>query len=60
MKTLESRLQVLESLSAKDEVVGLEVCRYEDWPDPVPPDWRETSAGSGFWLTPVEVTHEKS
>ena len=60
MKTLDSRLLALESLSAKDEIVGLEVCSYEDWPDPVPDDWQEIGAGSGFWLSPLKGQHEKS
>lgn len=58
MKSLKSRLQALESLVSQDEIIGWAVTTYEDWPDPVPPEWRETSPGSGLWLTPaLETPH---
>lgn len=53
MATLNALLLALESLTSRDEIVGFEVCSYEDWPDPLPPDWKETSPGSGFWFAPV-------
>ena len=53
MATINARLLVLESLVSRDEIVGLEVCSYEEWPDPLPPDWVETSPGSEIWSTPA-------
>ena len=53
MATLKMRLLALETITVKVEVIGLEVCSYEDWPDPVPDDWRETYPGSGYWLSPA-------
>jgi hypothetical protein len=53
MATLKMRLLALETVAVKVDVVGLEVCTYEEWPDPLPNDWRETFPGSGYWLSPV-------
>jgi len=41
------RLLALETIAVKVDIVGLEVCSYGDWPNPVPDDWRETYPGSG-------------
>lgn len=60
MATINAHLLALESLVSTDEIVGLEVCSYEDWPAVLPPDWVETSPGSEIWSTPapeLEVKH---
>lgn len=58
MTSLKTRLLVLESLESQVEIIGWAVTTYENWPDPVPPDWTETFPGSGLWLTPeLETPH---
>lgn len=53
MATLKARLLALETVAVRVDVVGIEVCSYEDWPDPVPSEWRESRPGSGYWLSPA-------
>lgn len=53
---LRRRLRALEvaidTKANEIEIVGFQVTSYENWPDPVPADWRETFPGSELWLTP--------